>query len=93
MGAGLFRGGFSEIRTFSVSERKSPADINGIAPKLLASASNVCPTVSELKTLIPRTPERPNPVEFAVVGEKNNLCPPPGAPRGPPAGAWDVHLL
>ena len=93
MGAGLFRGGFSEIRTFSVSERESPADINGIAPKLLASASNVCPTVSELKTLIPRTPERPNPVEFALVDEKNNLCPPPGAPRGPPAGAWDVHLL
>ena len=57
MGAGLFRGGFSEIRTFSVSERKSPADINGIALKLLASASNVCPTVSELKTLIPRAPK------------------------------------
>ena len=85
-------GPFSQIRTFSVSERRSRAEISANALKLFPGASNVCLTVRELKTLVPRVPKRLNPVEFAVVGEKNNLCPPPGAPRGlPPAPGTFIY--
>ena len=78
MGAGLSLGPESQFRTFSVSKRRSRAEINANALKLLPGASNVCLTVRELKILVPRAPKRSNPVEFAVVDVKKQ---PLSAPR------------